>query len=124
MILQCPGCECFRIKKYSRRKYFIKSVVCLVLILLCYLEFNALIAENDVDRVILIGLFGSLILSVLAVIFGILYFIKAVLTKETIYKCEYCKSKLDSESLIRLSDNDQKTLLKNIKKSKHSIRNS
>ena len=124
MRLQCPKCKSDAVAIHSRRKYFIKSAICFVLIPLCYLEFNSLAQENDIDPVIIIGVLGSTILSASALIFGIYYFIKALITKETIYKCEHCKSKLDSGSLIRLSKNNSETLLKIIRKRRYSNGNS
>jgi len=124
MRLQCPNCKSDNVAIYSRRKYFVKSAICSALILLCYLEFKGLASENDVDPVIIIGVLGSLILSALALIFGIYYFIKALTAKETIYKCNHCKSKLDSSSIIRVQENDPEALLKNIRKTGHSNRTS
>jgi len=119
MRLQCPNCKSDNVTIYSKKKYFIKSVICFIIILFCYLEFSSLAGENDIDPVIIIGVLGSIILSTLALIFGIYYFIKAVKAKETIYKCDHCKNKIGGNSLIQLNENDPATLLKNIKKTEH-----
>jgi Fe2+ transport system protein B len=88
---RCPKCKSDFIRSYTRTKYFIKSAVCFLLIVLCWIEFNALQNEKDVDQAVLLGLLGSPCLAVLSLIFGIYYGIKGFLIKEINYKCEYCK---------------------------------
>jgi len=122
MRLQCPKCKSDAVTIHSRRKYFIKSAICSIPILLCYLEFKSLAGDNDIDPIIIIGVLGSVILCLLALVLGVYYFISALMTKETIYKCEYCKNKIDSDSLIWLTEHDQETLLKNIRKRKHPVK--
>lgn len=89
--IKCPKCKSDNIAIRSRRIYFIKSIVCLAIIILCYFLFRSLRRE-DVDRVVILGVFICLIFSSLSLIIGLNYLIRALLTKETYFKCEYCKN--------------------------------
>jgi hypothetical protein len=90
--VKCPECKSENIKIRSKRRYFLKAAACLVVILFCYVMFNSLRSEKDIDPVIIVGVLGSLLFSYLSVILGLYYFIKGILTMETSYRCRYCKN--------------------------------
>jgi len=91
-LLRCARCGSMIINVISRRKYFIRSVTCLVFAVLCCWEFVGLKAETEIDPVVIMGLIGCVPLSCLSLIFGLYFFIKGALTKETSYKCQHCKN--------------------------------
>ena len=122
MILQCPKCKSYRIIRYSKSKYLNRLIICLILAALCVLEFYGLLKEPDVDRVVLIGLFGSPLLFLLSFTMAVNYFIKVIKTKETIYVCRSCKSKLKYDEMNRNVLNDEEILLEVIRKRKHSVK--
>lgn len=93
MKVKCPKCKSDFVRSYTRRKYFIKSIVCFLVIVLCWIEFAGLLKENDIDPVIIIGLVGNPCLAVLSLISGIYLAVKGFSARETKYKCEYCKNR-------------------------------
>ena len=118
MKFQCPKCKSSNITVRSKSKYFRNSAICLVVIVLCYLEFNGLSEESDVDRAVLLVFFMAAGTSILCLVGSFYYFIKALLIKETIYKCEYCKSRSRAGLILRKSPVGVEILLKNIRKVK------
>jgi transposase-like protein len=93
MKVKCPKCKSDFVRSYTKRKYFIKSIACFLVIVLCWVEFIGLLKEDDIDPVIIIGLLGSPCLAVFSLISGVYFAIKGFSAKETKYKCEYCKNK-------------------------------
>ena len=90
--IKCPKCKSDNITIRSRRNYLVKSIVCLVIIGFCCVVFSSL-RNEEVDRVVIIGVFGCLICSSLSLILGLNYLIRGLLIKETNFTCEYCKNK-------------------------------
>ena len=78
--------------------------------------------EQDIDPVVIIGLFGSPLLFLLSFIIAVYYLVKVIKTKETTYVCDYCKRKLKDDELIRNARSDEEVLLKTIKKRKYSVK--
>lgn len=118
MILQCAKCKHYPISVYSRKKYFITLSVYFVLALLGYYLLTAITKEKDIDRIVIIGIFAGILIMVLGSIFGIYYAVKAIVTKETIYACGYCKNQLREGEVIRHVGNDTEILQEIIKKKK------
>ena len=116
MILQCRNCKSLRITKYSQAGYILKTLICLVVIVVGGLELLALINEKDVDRIVLLGLLGSSFFCLLGVIMGVYYLIKSIRTKGTGYLCGGCKSKLDPNEIIQIIGRDEEILLSQIRR--------
>jgi hypothetical protein len=89
-------------------------VVCLAIILLCYLEFYSLRQENNINPVIIIEVLVSALTAALSIIFGIYYSIKGLLIKKTYYKCRYCKHRFTDGFLSE--DVEGEDLLRTIRK--------
>ena len=81
-----------------------------------------MIKEPDVDRIVLIGLFGSPLLFLLFFIMAVYYLIKFIKTKEITYECDHCKSKLKDDEMIRNAANEEEVLLKTIKKRNYLVK--
>ena len=88
----CPRCKSDYITTYSRLRYFVKTIICAAIILGCYLEYKSLRA-GYLDSIVVAGVVGCLILSGVALCFGVSYLIKGIFIKETNYYCNHCKHK-------------------------------
>jgi len=93
MKVQCPKCKSDFVTSYTKRKYFIKAVVCFLVIVLCWVEFTGLQKEEDVDQVVLLGLLTTPCLAVVSLISSVYFAVKGFSAREPKYKCEYCKNK-------------------------------
>jgi DNA-directed RNA polymerase subunit RPC12/RpoP len=91
-IMHCPKCKSDNVSIQSRRKFFSRSVVCLVTILFCFYVVSGL-KNEDPDPTVLIGMAGSFVGFLIASTVGIYYLIKGILQKQTNYKCGHCKNK-------------------------------
>ena len=87
----CPECKSDHIRFRSRRNYIIKAILCTGMILLCYYGFRDFMTE-EVDPVVLIGLFIFVVAGLISVILLVNNGVRAVLIKTPDYKCVYCKS--------------------------------
>ena len=103
IIKHCPECKSANIKLSSGRRCFFKSAGCLVVILLCCLLVYGL-KDEEVDGVVIIGIFGNAVLVCLFLIAGTYYLIKGILTKETGYLCKFCDNRFLNPILIDKSD--------------------
>ena len=90
--IHCPKCKSDNVYVQSRRKFFFRSAVCLIIILFCFFLFYG-IENEDFGPPVIIGVIGGLISLPLSFVFGIYYLVKGILQKQTNYKCGHCKNK-------------------------------
>ncbi len=116
MKFKCPKCKSSNVTIQSKSIYFRNAAIFLVIVLLCYIEFNSLTVEKDVDRVVILGFLLSGSAFVLCLIASLYYFISAFLIKKTIYRCQYCKSKSQAALKVRKDAVKIEALLNSIRK--------
>jgi hypothetical protein len=75
--------------------------------------------NENIDGVVIIGIFGSIFFSSLSLMFGIFYFVKGIRQKETNYHCGYCKNKFQTGGIYQHLD-EQDDILRSIRKQKGS----
>jgi hypothetical protein len=114
--IHCPKCKSGNVTHRSRQKYFFRAAGCLAVILLCFLIADGL-RNQDIDGVVIIGIFGSLFFFSLSVAVGIYYLVKGIRQKQTNYHCGYCKNKFQTGLILQHLD-EEDDILRSIRKQK------
>ena len=114
---ECPICKSHNITFQSKSKYYKRSALFLAIIFPFGLLFYGLTKEKDIDLIVLLGFLMCFVPSVTGLVFGLYYFIRALRTAETCYKCNYCKNRHTSGDLPQIPV-EGKTLLNDIRKMK------
>jgi hypothetical protein len=73
--------------------------------------------DENVDGVVIIGIFGSLFFSSLSLMFGIYYFVKGIRQKDTLFHCADCKNTFQAGLIIQRID-EEDDILGSIRKQK------
>jgi len=76
---------------------------------------------EDVDPVVLIGLGGSFLLSLVFVILTTIYLIKGILNQEPYYKCRVCENKFPTGPMILPTMPDDEYLMKLVRKAPKKV---
>ncbi|ASU33767.1 hypothetical protein [Mucilaginibacter xinganensis] len=96
---KCPECKSRNIKIKSRRRYFLKSALCALIVLPYWLLLVNLKEEDIPEPPATIMLVLLLILSFLLAGYGLYCCVMSVVIKQTSYRCRYCKSRFHTPVL-------------------------
>lgn len=103
-MLRCPKCKSDHVTIRSRRKYLLWTAIWLSGVALCGLLFKNLLGQ-DLDIVVMIGIFGCPLIALILFGLGIYNLIKAIRSKSIAYYCGYCESNIDAPLLVHRSEN-------------------
>ncbi|MDP9080565.1 MAG: hypothetical protein M3O71_24330 [Bacteroidota bacterium] len=90
---KCPECKSRNIKIISRRRYLLKSAVCAIVVLPYWLLVLNLKDDDIPDPPAGIMLLAFLAFTIPVAVYGVYFLVRALLIKQTSYKCRYCKNK-------------------------------
>lgn len=115
-IRKCPQCKSTNVTVNSKAKFFRNSAICQAITLFFGFLFFELTKERDVDPVILLGFLFCFLGCATGAFLCLYYFIRALSTKVTTYKCRHCE-KLSAERFdTEQSSVEMETLLKKLRK--------
>ncbi|WP_147322035.1 hypothetical protein [Mucilaginibacter conchicola] len=63
--------------------------------------------ETDVDGVVLVGLFGSMVTMATSLVVGVIWFSWFIVTKKNTYRCGYCKDVFENPEYVPLLTNEE-----------------
>jgi amino acid permease len=116
-IIKCPKCQIADTTVYSKRKYFIRFGISVIAMLLGTVLVYGLYG-GDIAPQTIVGFFFGAILSFTSLFFVIFYFIRAILKKETSYKCNHCKYTANSGFIFIVQDYSDEELMNTVRKRK------
>ncbi|MDB4918098.1 MAG: hypothetical protein JWQ54_81 [Mucilaginibacter sp.] len=96
---KCPECKSRNIKIRSRRRYFLKSALCAVIAVPYWVLLLNLKEEDIPEPPASIMLLILLMFSGLLASYGLYCFVRALVTKQTSYRCRYCKTRFHTPAL-------------------------
>ncbi|MCR8559824.1 hypothetical protein KXD93_19395 [Mucilaginibacter sp. BJC16-A38] len=90
---KCPECKSRNIKVMSRRRYLLKSAVCTIVVLPYWLLLLNLKDDDIPGPPAGIMLLAFLAFTIPVAVYGVYFLVRALLIKQTNYRCRHCKNK-------------------------------